>query len=157
MTPDVSGNPLGLPPPFFSRSSQDKEGRLDGREKANQSLAEGVDKELTCAICLSRYNRPKLLPCLHSYCKGCLEDMLKKSREKRNITCPQCKVEHVLPPQGIEGFTTFFTINNLLELLKIHKSSGEKPKCTSGLDENFAVARCLTCSDYLCEGCLKIH
>ena len=123
----------------------------------NQSLAEGVDKELTCAICLSRYNQPKVLPCLHSYCKGCLEDMLKKSREKRNITCPQCKVEHILPPQGIEGFTTFFKINNLLELLKIHESSEEKPKCTSGLDEDIAVARCLTCSDYLCKGCLKIH
>ena len=123
----------------------------------SQSLAEGVDKELTCAICLSRYNQPKFLPCLHSYCKGCLEDMLKKSREKRRITCPQCKVEHELPPRGIDGFTTFFTINNLLELLKIHESSEEKPKCTSGLDEDFAVARCLTCSDYLCGGCYKIH
>ena len=84
--------------------------------------------------------------------------MLKKSSEKRRITCPQCKVEHELPPQGVDGFTTFFTINNLLELLKIHESSAEeKPKCTSGLDEDFAVARCLTCSDYLCGGCFKIH
>ena len=130
----------------------------------SQSLAEGVDKELTCAICLSRYNQPKLLPCLHSYCKGCLEDMLKKSYEKKSITCPQCKVEHVLPPQGIEGFTTFFTINNLLELLHIHENAAtetpvESIKCTSGLDENpqAAIARCLTCSDYLCENCCTIH
>ena len=128
----------------------------------NQSLAEGVDKELTCAICLSRYNQPKILPCLHSYCRGCLEDMLKKSREKKNITCPQCKVIHELPPQGIDGFTTFFTINNLLELLHIHENvitetPIESIKCTSGLDENPAIARCLTCSDYLCESCYKIH
>ncbi|MCG8623704.1 MAG: hypothetical protein MJE68_17135, partial [Proteobacteria bacterium] len=73
----------------------------------NQSLAEGVDKELTCSICLSRYNQPKILPCLHSYCKGCLEVMLKKSREEKKITCPQCKVVHELPPEGIDGFTTF--------------------------------------------------
>ena len=128
----------------------------------SQSLAEGVDKELTCAICLSRYNQPKILPCLHSYCKGCLEDMLKKSHEKKSIMCPQCKVVHELSPQGIDGFTTFFTINNLLELLHIHENSAaetpvESIKCSSGLDENPAVARCLTCSDYLCESCCTIH
>ena len=128
----------------------------------SQSLAEGVDKELTCAICLSRYNQPKILPCLHSYCKGCLEDMLKKSREKRNITCPQCKVIHELPPEGIDGFTTFFTITNLLELLHIHENTKaetlvESIKCNNGLDENPAIARCLTCSYYLCESCCTIH
>ena len=130
----------------------------------SQSLAEGVDKELTCAICLSRYSQPKILPCLHSYCKECLEVMSKKSREKRNITCPQCKEVHEIPPQGIDGFTTFFTINNLLELLHIHeindlKTPAPSIKCSSGLSESCdpAVARCLTCSDYLCESCCTIH
>ena len=133
-----------------------------------QSLAEGVDKELTCAICISRYTQPKILPCLHCYCKACLEDMVKKSRDKKNVTCPQCKVTHALPSQGIDGFRTFFTLNNLLELLHVHETSegdGEKKveaiKCSSGLDEgpeaNLAVARCLTCADYLCESCLKVH
>jgi hypothetical protein len=88
--------------------------------------------------------------------------MLKKSQDKKGITCPQCKVVHELPPQGIDGYTTFFTINNLLELLHIHENaSAETPmesiKCSSGLDENPAVARCLTCSDYLCESCHTIH
>ena len=82
----------------------------------------------------SRYNQPKILPCLHSYCKGCLEDMLKtESRDKKGITCPQCKVIHELPPQGIDGYTTFFTINNLLELLHIYESADtpiESIKCT---------------------------
>ena len=87
---------------------------------------------------------------------------MKKSREKKSITCPQCKVDHGLPPQGIDGFTTFFTINNLLELLRIHENAAaetpvESIKCSSGLDENPAFARCLTCSDYLCESCYAIH
>ena len=88
--------------------------------------------------------------------------MSKKSREKSSITCPQCKEVHEIPPQGIDGFTTFFTINNLLELLHIHENAtAETPvesiKCSSGLDENPAVARCLTCSDYLCKSCYAIH
>ena len=147
------GNTRGLPPPTSVEMAD---------RKQTQSLAEGVDKELTCAICLSRYNQPKILPCLHSYCKGCLQDMMKKPREKKSITCPQCKVVHDIPPQGIDGFATFFTINNLLELLHIHENTEETPqveslKCTSGLDDNSAVARCLTCSSYLCGSCCTIH
>lgn len=82
------------------------------------TLAEDVDKELTCAICLSRYETPKVLPCLHTYCKGCLEDLFKKARGDQ-VTCPQCKEEHQLPEEGVDGFKTYFTIKNLLELLKV--------------------------------------
>ena len=135
---------------------------VNSSQSSQSLIVEGFKKELTCAICLSRYKQPKFLPCLHSYCKGCLEDMAKKSYEQKSITCPQCKVVHELPPEGIDGFTTFFTINNLLELLRIHENaSAETPvesiKCSSGLDENPAVARCLTCSMYLCESCHTIH
>ena len=88
------------------------------------TLAEDVDKELTCAICLSRYETPKVLPCLHTYCKGCLGDLLAKSREADRVTCPQCKEEHQLPEDGVEGFRTYFTINNLLELLQVGFGEG---------------------------------
>ena len=149
----------------FPTSCHMQRSRKMAEKKQSESLAEGVNKELTCAICLSRYNQPKILPCLHLYCKGCLEIMSKKSREERNITCPQCKEIHEIPPQGIDGFTTFFTINNLLELLHIYEISDlETPKvsiikCSSGLSESCdpAGARCLTCSDYLCESCCTIH
>ena len=127
------------------------------------SLAAGVDKELTCAICLGRYKHPKVLPCLHSYCKSCLEGLLKASQqqEKKQLTCPQCKESHNVPHQGVDSFKTYFTINNLLELLHIHEVSsggvGKVIQCESGLDENSAFARCLSCAEYLCESCFTIH
>ena len=126
------------------------------------SLAQGVDKELTCAICLGRYKHPKVLPCLHSYCKSCLEGLLKTSHQaEKQITCPQCKQSHNVPQQGVDSFKTYFTINNLLELLHIHEVSsggvGEALQCESGLDENPAFARCLSCAEYLCESCFTIH
>ena len=90
---------------------------------------------------------------------------MKKSRDKKSVTCPQCKVVHEIPVEGVDGLSTSFTINNLLELLRIHECSEEAPtesiKCTSGLDDdpqgNPAVARCLTCSDYLCKSCYQVH
>ena len=135
------------------------------------SLAEGVDKELTCAICLGRYKHPKVLPCLHTYCKSCLVglsvayDSASKSKPTTiiQITCPQCKEVHKVPSGGVDSFKTYFTINNLIELLHIHEVSscsreaGKVIQCESGLDENPAIARCLSCSEYLCENCYAIH
>lgn len=100
------------------------------------TLAEDVDKELTCAICLSRYETPKVLPCLHTYCKSCLDDLLTKSREPDRVICPQCKEEHQLPEDGVEGFRTYFTINNLLEVLQV----GLLISATCGLEPK--AARC---------------
>ena len=138
---------------------------MAAKNTQQQSLAEGVDKELTCAICLCRYDHPKILPCLHSYCKGCLEKLVKRTHPEQQITCPQCKEVHQLPPQGIDAFKTYFTINNLIELLRIHEATTPKEStegtvmilCESGVDENPAVAHCLTCSDHLCEGCFQLH
>ena len=127
------------------------------------SLAEDVEKELTCAICLSRYSHPKLLPCLHAYCKECLENCLKtekKATGRSKITCPQCKEVHEVSSEGVETFSSYFTINNLLELLHIHEANeGEEVniQCTTGLDENLAVSWCSTCSCYLCHACWASH
>ena len=133
-----------------------------------QSLAEGVDKELTCTICLCRYDHPKVLPCLHSYCKDCLEKLAKQTSKKthpqRWITCPQCKEIHEIPCQGVDAFRTYFTMNNLIELLRVHEATANKQKvasttilCESGVDDSPAVAHCLTCSDHLCESCFELH
>ena len=139
---------------------------MAAKNTQQQSLAEGVDKELTCAICLCRYDHPKVLPCLHSYCKGCLEKLIKKTHPQQQITCPQCKEVHQLPPQGIDAFKTYFTINNLVELLRVHEATTPKESgmertmtilCESGVDENPAVAHCLTCSDHLCDSCFQFH
>ena len=129
-----------------------------------QSLAEAFDKELTCAICLSRFESPKVLPCLHLYCEKCLEGMTKKSldKDKGYVVCPQCQERHTIPKQGIDGFKTYFTINNLLELLHVHEANDDSPKaaailCESLLDQNIAEARCLDCPCYLCKSCSEMH
>lgn len=131
-----------------------------------KSLAEKVTEELTCAICFCRYDQPKVLPCLHLYCEKCLETMVSKIKNKSQaeITCPQCQEKHCLPMEGVHGFKTYFTINNLLELLRVHEATGDQSDglvllCESGLDDSNqpAVARCIPCGHYLCDHCLSIH
>ena len=125
-----------------------------------KSLAEQISEELTCPICIHRLKDPKVLPCLHTFCKECLVDA---TRGKTDATCPKCRESHPLPEGGVDKLLTNFPANSLLELLEVHevgKSEGDAKitlTCENGLDENDAVARCLDCSIYLCESCWNVH
>ena len=50
-----------------------------------------VTERLTCAVCMEHFKEPKVLPCLHTYCKECLEKLVKKQRYDHVITCPECR------------------------------------------------------------------
>ena len=43
-----------------------------------------------CAVCLEVFVDPKVLPCDHSLCAGCVHQLTQGSR----IECPLCKVVH---------------------------------------------------------------
>jgi tripartite motif-containing protein 71 len=76
---------------------------------------EQFDQLLTCCICLDRYRTPKLLPCQHSYCLDpCMEGLV--DYVKRQVKCPECRAEHRIPYNGIQGFPTNYTLTKFLEL-----------------------------------------
>ena len=76
---------------------------------------EQFDQLLTCCICLDRYKTPKLLPCMHSYCmEPCMEGLV--DYVKRQVKCPECRAEHRVPYNGIQGFPTNITLQKFLEL-----------------------------------------
>ncbi len=50
--------------------------------------------ELHCSVCLSVFEDPKLLPCSHTYCLACLEDITRQSASN-HVKCPECR-ENVL-------------------------------------------------------------
>ncbi|KAJ8913837.1 hypothetical protein NQ315_003746 [Exocentrus adspersus] len=76
---------------------------------------EQFEQLLTCAICLDRYRNPKLLPCQHSFCmEPCLEGLVDYVR--RQVKCPECRAEHRIPYQGVQGFPTNVTLQRFLEL-----------------------------------------
>lgn len=52
------------------------------------SLADSLGKELECAVCLEQYKEPKVLPCLHSFCKKCLEGLLPRDHDHGLLLLP---------------------------------------------------------------------
>ena len=59
-----------------------------------KKMAERNETEVACTICLELFTEPKVLPCCHTFCKGCLEGILEKSKNKEKLACPQCRTEH---------------------------------------------------------------
>ncbi len=129
--------------------------------KMAKKLVDRIEQELTCAVCLDRFKEPKVLPCLHTYCKGCIKALVANSREKNAVFCPKCRERYVLPTGGVSGFLSNFPLKNLVELLEVSergdKDSAKVLRCENGIDENVAVARCLVCCAYLCDSCWKLH
>ena len=60
---------------------------------ATAKSLEDLKKHLECAVCLDHFQDPKVLPCLHTYCKKCLEKVQKQSDGRSVITCPECRNE----------------------------------------------------------------
>ncbi|XP_021928085.1 RING finger protein nhl-1 isoform X2 [Zootermopsis nevadensis] len=123
---------------------------------------EQFEQLLTCAICLDRYRNPKLLPCQHSFCmEPCMDGLVDYVR--RQVKCPECRAEHRIPYQGVQGFPTNVTLQRFLELhIEI---TGELPDPTSGqvmercnvCSEKSYCSVCVHCEKKICSDCKGAH
>ena len=51
-----------------------------GDSESAQARIKIVDQSLSCPVCLERFRDPRLLTCNHSFCRVCLEDIVKRRR-----------------------------------------------------------------------------
>jgi len=123
---------------------------------------EQFDQLLTCCVCLDRYRTPKLLPCQHSYCLDpCMEGLV--DYVKRQVKCPECRAEHRVPYNGIQGFPTNYTLTRFLELHA--EITGELPDPNADAimsrcavcSEKAYVNLCGHCDKKVCETCRDAH
>uniref|UniRef100_A0A8D0DDH4 RING-type E3 ubiquitin transferase n=1 Tax=Sander lucioperca TaxID=283035 RepID=A0A8D0DDH4_SANLU len=120
----------------------------------------------TCPICkLSFHNRePKLLPCLHSFCKRCLPAPFRSADPRRDsqgqvdhnkslgaIRCPVCRQEC----WEIDMLDNFFVKDSA----EVPSSTVEKTSqvCMSCDDNTEATGYCVECVEFLCVTCIEAH
>ena len=125
---------------------------------ASEALA-NLEQQLTCPVCLDRYTHPRTLPCLHSFCHGCLGRFPVEIKEDKHfITCPVCRQTTQQPDKGVSGFQSAFLINNLLELYQVlEKVSGSKQNNCENCHKEQATGYCKQCSVLLCQTCTDKH
>ncbi|XP_042894909.1 tripartite motif-containing protein 2 isoform X2 [Parasteatoda tepidariorum] len=103
---------------------------------------------LKCGICLDRYENPKVLPCLHTFCERCLVRYMPP--ESLTLSCPVCRQQSIVPRAGVPALQTNFIISNLMETLdhpsKCHRCAMQP-----------SASKCAECEGFLCEDCSRCH
>ncbi|XP_078575343.1 tripartite motif-containing protein 2-like [Branchiostoma floridae x Branchiostoma japonicum] len=111
---------------------------------------------LTCSICMLHFRDPKVLPCLHTFCRECLQEWATKQQP---LECPTCRTQVSLPNQGVDGLRTNFYINNhLLDFAAAKKGTEPGVPCQvcEGNVEG-SKSWCADCATLLCESCCAVH
>ena len=106
-------------------------------------------------MCLEEFKDPKVLPCCHTFCKGCLKRILERSGQKESLVCPQCRAEQRVPVGGTDAFLTDFTV---LQTFRIRRFATKRKSCgmCSGHDIP-PVSFCEECEEYLDDYCSGAH
>ncbi|XP_070179418.1 uncharacterized protein [Littorina saxatilis] len=90
-----------------------------------------AEDDLQCGLCLNTYKSPKFLPCHHTFCESCVEDMVKNTGN-RPLKCPKCRQPFQLPSGGVSKLQTNFYLTPLLnpERCTLHRTENLRFYCT---------------------------
>lgn len=80
------------------------------------------EEELTCSICYSIYEDPRVLPCSHTFCRNCLESVIRLSSNfsiwrplRLPLKCPNCRSIVEIPPSGTDSLPINFALKAIIE------------------------------------------
>lgn len=149
-----------------------------------ETIKQIKEEFLVCPICIQRYSSPKLLPCLHTFCKDCLAKSLNKllddsqpevvisgdencNETSKCFSCPVCRSEIQLDipignrnvQQWAEVFPDNHFIESLMEKLDMHSTEKHCESCSieGQSRRNKAENWCQTCKIAFCQSCINAH
>ncbi len=83
-----------------------------------ESVDNRISQHLQCSLCLGQFNDPRTLPCLHTFCLSCLEEVASGlGRASSCMRCPVCRKQH--PWKEPRDLPVNFLINSLLGALTL--------------------------------------
>jgi len=104
---------------------------------------------LQCGICSDKYTDPKLLPCLHTFCRSCLQEYI--PAHSLSVTCPTCRQQSILPQDGVTALQGNLFVVRLMEVLD--NSTTGCALCQKA----YALSTCTVCNQNLCFECATAH
>nr|XP_004659933.2 E3 ubiquitin-protein ligase TRIM13 [Jaculus jaculus]XP_045010128.1 E3 ubiquitin-protein ligase TRIM13 [Jaculus jaculus] len=114
-----------------------------------------LEEDLTCPICCSLFDDPRVLPCSHNFCKKCLEGLLEGN--VRNslwrpspFKCPTCRKE--TSATGVTSLQVNYSLKGIVEKYNKIKISPKMPVCKGHLGQPLNIF-CLTDMQLICGIC----
>ena len=116
-----------------------------------------LEREISCAVCFESFSDPRILPCLHYYCRGCIQLIASKGQP-----CPECRKDVTLPGGDSSGLPKPFFVNRLLDLYdKLVKANAEgrvEAACeVCSRSGKAANGFCRQCTQFICSECARSH
>ncbi|KAK2502544.1 hypothetical protein MC885_013363, partial [Smutsia gigantea] len=149
--------------------------------KLSSGTAVGNSGKTHCPLCMGLFKAPRLLPCLHTVCTTCLEQLEPFSvmdfrggdsdtssegsifqelkppglQPQIGILCPVCDAQVDLPMGGVKALTIdHLAMNDVM--LESLRGEGQGLVCDLCSDRE-VEKRCQTCKANLCHFCCQAH
>lgn len=132
---------------------------------------DNFEEDLTCSVCYSIFEDPRVLPCSHTFCRTCLETIIYESGNvsiwrppKIPLKCPTCRSVVDLPATGIVSLPINFSLMGIIE--KYQKEQPKSPKCPEHqqplnmfclLDRKLVCGYCLTVGQHQSHSVDNLH
>ena len=127
----------------------------------SKSFFDDIKKELECSVCQEQFseaNEPKILKCLHTFCKNCLEAWLRKQRNGE-LSCPSCRHITHCDNNDINRLPSNLFCKQLVEIVEAYGGQGQEdsPPCGNCDERRHLKFYCSNCNFFLCEDCARFH
>ena len=124
-----------------------------------KTFLDNVYEHVCCPVCYNRFTDPKQLPCLHSFCLHCLQNIQATSGIRDTILCPECRRSFTIPGNGdLDTLPTNFRLNSLLDALPVTECKKSGIKCGNcEKTRQLESAYCFTCGFFWCDDCFPLH
>ena len=99
------------------------------------------------------YDDPRLLSCLHSFCKNCLTNSITNDI----VICPTCTEPTVISSKGIDGLPVNIRVLREIEAAKVIKKASSNTVCEDCITDPPAVSYCIDCEEFICIDCNELH
>ena len=126
---------------------------------ASRILLDEVSDLTECSVCVEIMLYPRMLPCFHTFCLACLEQLWEEISPGNSVPCPLCRAEFVIPCGGLAALKSNFLVQKLIDAQKLSLKD-EQTRCDicSGRKiENNATKFCIECQQLFCDQCSDAH
>ncbi|XP_069108357.1 uncharacterized protein [Argopecten irradians] len=122
--------------------------------------------QITCTICLEIFEEPKALPCLHTFCRKCIDKYIaekySRNRRGRGYKCPICRrnvsvPEHLKhePEVWAEELENNHVVTSMIDAYRTPIET-QKERCTDHPEKDLDLF-CVDHSKLMCSLCSKQH
>ncbi|XP_073435066.1 tripartite motif-containing protein 59 [Dendrobates tinctorius] len=116
-----------------------------------------LEEEMTCSICLSLYDDPRILQCSHSFCRKCLENLMRSADSYLwrfslgRLKCPACRGITDIA-NGVHSLPVNFALKAIVEK---YQSNQQSKTCTEHSRHQLNMY-CVKDRKLICGQCLTV-